>query len=103
MALPEPELTPPLLVWDGMIRIFPAPIWEMERAMELEEPFPISVIAITAAIPITIPRVVSRERVGFRRNARNAKVNVEKNLMIESSRLKGGSRVWHNRQFPANV
>jgi hypothetical protein len=44
----------------------------MDLEMELEEPFPTSVIAITAAIPITIPRVVRRDRVGFRRSARNA-------------------------------
>ena len=40
--------------------------------MEREEPPPISIIAITAAMPMMIPRQVSAERITLRRSARNA-------------------------------
>jgi hypothetical protein len=35
--------------------------------MAEEEPSPISIMAMTAPTPITIPRVVSMARMGFRR------------------------------------
>ena len=41
-----------------------------------EDPFPISIMAITAATPITIPSVVSAARMTFRRNARMAVLKV---------------------------
>ena len=48
---------------------------------------------------------------GMQGFVQNSEINViyhinrlkKKNLMIVSSRLKGGSPVWHNQQSPANV
>ncbi|UKI34936.1 MAG: hypothetical protein L6W00_22410 [Lentisphaeria bacterium] len=39
-----------------------APIFSMEALIECEEPLPISIIVMTAAMPMTIPSVVSSAR-----------------------------------------
>lgn len=49
-----------------------APIFSIELLIDCEEPLPISIIVITAAMPITMPSVVSSARVGLRSSALNA-------------------------------
>jgi hypothetical protein len=45
---------------------------------DADEPWPMSTIAMTAATPITMPSVVSAERMTLRRNARMATRSVLK-------------------------
>jgi hypothetical protein len=40
--------------------------------MAAEDPVPISIMAMTAPTPITMPRVVSNARIGLRRSALKA-------------------------------
>src|ERR1700751_2333141 len=46
-----------------------APIFETVSSIRLDEPCPISIIAMTAPTPITIPRHVKTERMMLRRKA----------------------------------
>jgi hypothetical protein len=73
---PVPELTPPTTICAGSIWMTLAPRLAMVCSMEWEEPRPISIIAMTAAMPMMMPKQVSTERMMFRRNARNAIRNV---------------------------
>ena len=66
---PEPKLTPPLAAVPGKISRTLAPMVAMVFWMAAEEPAPISIMAMTAPTPMTIPRVVSRARIGLRRSA----------------------------------
>ena len=59
-----------------------APIFSMDWRIDLLEPLPISIMVITAAMPITMPRVVSAARVGLRRSAFKATTMVLKMLMV---------------------
>src|SRR5262245_1017760 len=70
--LPAPKLTPPLAAVPGKISRLLAPMLAMVLAIEDDEPLPISIIAMTAAMPMTMPRMVSAERVMLRRRARMA-------------------------------
>ena len=70
--LPAPKLTPPLAAVPGITSRLLAPMLEMVRWMALDEPLPISIIAMTAAMPMTIPSVVRSDRMMLRRRARNA-------------------------------
>ena len=45
---------------------------EMAFWMAAEEPAPISIMAMTAATPMTMPSVVSMARIGLRRSAFSA-------------------------------
>ena len=49
-----------------------APRLEIVCAMDWEEPRPISIMAMTAAMPMTIPKIVSADLMTLRRNACNA-------------------------------
>ena len=69
-TLPAPKVTPPLDAVPGRTSRLLAPVLAIVFAIAAEEPFPISIIAITAAIPITMPRIVRAERVTLRRSAR---------------------------------
>jgi hypothetical protein len=44
----------------------------MVCSMEWEEPRPISIMAMTAAMPMMMPRQVKTDRMTFRRKARKA-------------------------------
>ena len=44
----------------------------MVARKDAADPAPISIMVITAAMPITIPSMVRSARVGFRKSARNA-------------------------------
>ena len=72
MTLPAPKLTPPLAAVPGMMSKLVAPMLAIVFLIALEDPLPISIIAMTAAIPMTMPRMVRAERVMFRRSARTA-------------------------------
>jgi hypothetical protein len=65
-------VTPPVAAVPGITRTVLAPMLAMVRWMAMDEPLPISIIAITAAMPMTMPSVVSTARVTFRRSARKA-------------------------------
>ena len=68
MTLPAPKLTPPLEAVPGMISRLFAPMLAMVCWMAVEEPRPISIMAITAATPMMIPRVVRAARRTLRRS-----------------------------------
>ena len=72
MTLPEPKLTPPLAAVPGWMRRLLAPMLAIDFWMAFDEPLPISIMAITAPTPMTMPRVVNAARMGLRRSARKA-------------------------------
>ena len=53
-----------------------APMLAMVFWMAVDEPLPISIMAMTAATPMTMPSVVSAARIGLRRRARRAVATV---------------------------
>ena len=66
-ALPAPTRAPPGgRILPGMTITELAPIFSMDCRMEVLEPLPISIIVITAAIPMMMPNIVSMVRVGLR-------------------------------------
>ena len=67
MTLPPPKLTPPLEAVPGRIIRLLAPMLAMVAWMALEEPWPISIMAMTAATPMTMPSVVRAARMTLRR------------------------------------
>src|SRR5262245_50430585 len=67
--LPEPKLTPPLAAAPGMIKRLLAPILSMVFFTAVLVPWPISVMAMTAATPMTMPSVVNAERMTLRPKA----------------------------------
>ena len=66
MTLPLPKLTPPLAAVPGMISRLLAPMLAMVFCTAMLEPWPISVMAMTAATPMMMPSVVSAERMTLR-------------------------------------
>ncbi len=72
MLLPAPKLKPPLAAEPGRISRLLAPRLAIAREFIVDTPLPISIIAITAAMPMMMPSVVSTERMMFRRNACSA-------------------------------
>jgi len=70
ITLPNPKLTPALDACPGITITTFDPRLSMLFLIAVDEPFPISIIAITAATPITIPSVVSVALIGFRVSAR---------------------------------
>ena len=66
MTLPAPKLTPPLEAVPGKINRLLAPILAMVAWMALDEPLPISIMAMTAATPMTMPSVVKAARMTLR-------------------------------------
>jgi hypothetical protein len=81
MELPEPWLMPALMAEPGMITMVFAPMLSKDLAMAEEEPLPISIIAITAPTPMTMPKVVRSERRGFLRKARKAETRVRRTFI----------------------
>src|SRR5439155_1337556 len=74
----------PLAAWPGMIwRLF-APRLAIAFSFSAEMPLPISIIAMTAAIPMTMPTQVNAERMMFRRSARSAVPKVRVTTLMES-------------------
>ena len=72
MTLPLPKVTPPLDAVPGMTSKLLAPMLAMVFCTAMAEPWPISVMAMTADTPMTMPSVVSDERITLRRRARSA-------------------------------
>ena len=64
--------TPPEESATGMIMSTLEPMLEMDEAICSDAPPPISIIVITAAMPITIPSIVRSDRATFRRSATRA-------------------------------
>src|SRR5947208_5399595 len=62
-----------------------APRLEMVCSTEEEEPRPISIMAMTAATPMTMPRMVRMERITFRRRACKAMRSVPRSDFIGST------------------
>ncbi len=60
---------PPLAAVPGMTSSTLAPILAMLLRMAADEPAPISIMAMTAPTPMTIPSVVSSARMGLRMSA----------------------------------
>ena len=81
IAAPEPMLTPAVRRPPGRTSAELAPIFSMDLRIDVLEPLPISIIVITAAMPITMPSVVSAARVGLRRSAFRATMTVLKMFM----------------------
>jgi len=71
MTLPAPQLTPPLAACPGMTSRLLAPRLAIARWLSVETPLPISIIAMTAEMPITMPTHVSADRMMLRRRARS--------------------------------
>ena len=65
--LPAPKLMPPLAAWPGRTSSVLAPMLSIVFWMAVEEPWPISTMVITAAMPMTMPSVVSAARMMLRR------------------------------------
>ena len=76
MPLPPPKVTPPLDAVPGMICNRFAPMLAIDCFMRLDDPLPISITAITAAMPMMMPSAVRTERKIFRRSATSADVTV---------------------------
>ena len=72
VTLPAPKLTPPLAAVPGRTSRTLAPMLAMVFWMAAEEPAPISIMAMTAPTPMTMPSVVSMARIGLRRSALKA-------------------------------
>src|SRR4051794_26486665 len=83
-----------------MMRLL-APMLSMVFCTAALEPWPISVMAITAATPMTMPRAVSAERRALRRKARSAVRRMRKsffmlgNLARSSWQVGGRERVGY--------
>ncbi len=69
MPVPAPKFTPPLEAAPGKINRLFAPMLEMVFWMAADEPLPISIIAMTAAMPMMIPSVVRIARMTLRLRA----------------------------------
>ena len=69
MMLPLPKLTPPLDAVPGCTNKLFAPILAIVLRIAVDDPWPISIMAITAAMPMMIPRHVKTERMTFRLRA----------------------------------
>ena len=70
--VPDPALTPPELIATGEIISTSEPMLAIFAAICPEAPAPISIMAITDAMPITMPSIVSTERSMFLRSAFSA-------------------------------
>ena len=71
MTLLLPKLTPPVDAAPGITSRLFAPMLAMVFCTARLLPWPISVMAITAATPMTMPSVVNAERMTLRRSARS--------------------------------
>ncbi len=76
MTLPLPKLTPLLAAAPGCTSRLSAPILAMVFLTDSDEPWPISTTPITAAMPMTMPSVVSAERMMLRVSALMANRNM---------------------------
>ncbi len=69
-------MTPAMFMAPGRITTVLAPMLAMVRRMASLAPLPISIMVITAATPMIMPRVVKAARMILWRNAREAIFNV---------------------------
>jgi len=72
ITLPVPKLIPALDAVPGMIMRVLAPMLEIVCFIAEEEPLPISIIVMTAEIPMIIPSIVRIDRMMFLRIALSA-------------------------------
>ena len=72
MTLPAPKDTPPLDAVPGRIMRLFAPMLAMVCWMAVDDPRPISIMAMTAATPMMMPSVVRAARMTFRRRPMRA-------------------------------
>ena len=84
-VLPAPKFTPPLAAAPGWTWRLLAPRLAIFLALRVEMPLPISIIAMTAAMPMMIPTQVSADRITFRRRARTAVEKVRVNARMGDS------------------
>src|SRR6202011_3899692 len=80
-APPQPVRMPLDVVLPEKIRITFCPRLAICASTWALAPLPIPTIAMTAATPMMMPSAVSTERILFRRNARNAMLNVDPTLI----------------------
>ena len=106
---PDPLFMPLLVTGPGHTRIVFTPISEKLFSSATCAPLPISITAITAAMPMTMPRVVKNVLVGFRAIDLSAHFNT-RNLFISLSpyrrifpRLRAELCVWRCLQRPFHV
>src|SRR5215471_1797591 len=76
-----------------------APRLAMACSIEREEPPPISIIAMTAAIPMIIPRQVSTERIMLRRRACNAVRRIVRMVLTMGRVSSTSAEYWKERVF----
>ncbi len=76
MTLPDPKLTPPLDAVPGKTARLLAPMLAMVFWIALDEPLPISIMAMTAATPMIMPSVVRAARRTLRRRPFSAVRNI---------------------------
>src|SRR6266545_911868 len=81
-VVPLPKLTPPLDAVPGWMRRLLAPMFLMVRCTAVLVPWPISVMAMTADTPMTMPRVVSADRITLRCRALRAIFRVRIRALI---------------------
>ena len=70
--VPDPALTPPELMATGVTISTSEPMFAILAAICSEAPAPISIIAMTDAMPMTMPSIVRMERRMLRRRAFSA-------------------------------
>jgi hypothetical protein len=76
MTVPAPKLTPPLEALPGRTIRLAVPMLAMVRWIAFDEPRPSSIMAMTAATPMTIPSAVSAARKTLRRRPLKAVCSV---------------------------
>ena len=69
MMLPLPNVTPPLDAVPGCTSRLFAPMLAMIFLIAVDDPWPISIMVMTAPTPITMPSMVRAERMTLRRRA----------------------------------
>ena len=88
-VMPEPAAaaTPARWVADERTMITLEPMLEIDEAICFEAPPPISIIVITAAMPITMPSIVSSDRATLRRRATRAVLRIWSMICFEMGLL----------------
>jgi len=89
-TLPEPKVTPPLEAAPDWTSRLSAPMLAIVFCMVAFEPWPISIMVITALTPMITPNAVNAERILFRRNALSAVRNVRGTSVGRRQRRRGG-------------
>src|SRR3954451_23021431 len=102
---PMPKLMPPLAAVPGKTSRLLAPMLAMVFWIALEDPWAISIMAMTAAMPMMMPRVVRAARVLLRVRAMRLVRAVRRNLMVwldQGSGSPGADWTHENPETHAN-